>query len=100
MSLKEGKCMSITIEIDDDWDYENFKLIYPKVLKTRYTGQVIDDTMKKEYKFTYITEERVVNPGNPLLKWRDKSEVPRIIRERALSNVQNLVNAIIKKESK
>jgi len=92
--------MSIHIEIDDDWDYENFKLVYPKVLKTRYTGQIIDDVMKKEYKFTYITEERVLKPGYPRLEWRDKSEVPRNIQERAFSNIKKLVNAIIKKESR
>jgi len=91
--------MSTHIELDDDWDYENFKLIYPKVLKTRYTGKIIDDQETKEYKFTYFTEERVVNPGNPFLEWRDKSEVPRIIREKAFNNIKKLVDAIIKKES-
>ena len=60
----------------------------------------IDDVMKKEYKFTYITEERVLKPGYPRLEWRDKSEVPRNIEERAFSNIKKLVNAIIKKESR
>ena len=88
----------IHLEIDDDLDYESFKSLYPKVMKTRYTGKVIDDSRNeiKNYEFTYIIVDSPI-PGS-YLKWKDKSSVPSAIRNRAFNNIKNLINVIIKME--
>tara|TARA_R110002020_G_C16093072_1_gene758044 strand:- start:212 stop:481 length:270 start_codon:yes stop_codon:yes gene_type:complete len=88
----------VEIHIDDDWDYENFRLIYSKVLKTKYTGYIKDGD--KKYVFDYYTEKYNLPPKGPRIAWRTRWEVPTRIKERAFRNIQNFVNAIIKKESK